>query len=387
MAPNLIPQMTNPITATIAEAITEASSAVKRRKNEHIHRDLIPGLPDHIAQTCLSSVHPSLLYSVCHSWRRLIYSPSFPPFLSIYAVFSSSDSVGFASFDPISSAWQFLPLPPPTAGLLLSHPSFISRRLPVQSVAVAGNLVLLAATADKFLPALSRPLIFNPFTRKWTCGPPLSTPRRWCAAGVSGGAVYVASGIGSHYNHKVARSVEKWDLKSNDHRYFRWEKMGCLRDGKFSRDAIDAVGWRGKLCMVNVTGDAAKEGIIYDVKSDAWEEMPAGMLMGWRGPAAALDEETIYMVDESKGALKRYEPERDVWVEVTENQMLKGAQHITAGGGRVCVSCGGGEGIAVFDVVANPPSNMWVVDTPPGFQVLSVHILPRMSQNHFHPSD
>ncbi|XP_019172897.1 PREDICTED: F-box/kelch-repeat protein SKIP25-like [Ipomoea nil] len=401
MAPNLIPcyntsnqlSMVNPITATIAEAVT-ASSAVKRRKNHH--RDLIPGLPDHIAQTCLSSVHPSLLYSVCHSWRRLIYSPSFPPFLSIYAVFSSSDSLAFASFDPISSAWKFLPLPPPTAALLLRHPSFISRRLPVQSVAVAGNLVLLAATADKFLPALSRPLIFNPPTGKWTCGPQLSTPRRWCAAGASGRAVYVASGIGSHYNHKVARSVEKWDLKSNDPHYFRrkpvesgwrWEKMGGLRDGKFSRDAIDAVGWRGKLCMVNVTGDAAKEGIIYDVGSDAWEEMPAGMLMGWRGPAAALDEETIYMVDESKGALRRYEPERDLWVEVTENQMLKGAQHITAGGGRVCVSCAGGEGIAVVDVVANPPSNMWVVDTPPGFQVLSVHILPRTNQNDFQPSD
>lgn len=403
MAPILIPRcktsMTNPITATTAEPAA-ASSAVKRRKNHH--RDLIPGLPDHIAQTCLSLIHPSILYSVCHSWRSLIYSPSFPPFLSIYTVLSSpenADSVGFASFDPISSSWQFLPLPPPTVGpplrLLLRHPSFISRHLPVQSVGVAGNLVLLAATAEQFLPALSRPLIFNPLTRKWTCGPPLSTPRRWCAAGASRGAVYVASGIGSHYNQKVARSVEKWDLKSDDHHHlrrkrvesgWRWEKMGGLRDGKFSRDAIDAVGWRGKLCMVNVSGDAAKEGIIYDVESDAWEEMPAGMLTGWRGPAAALDEETIYMVDESKGALKRYEPERDLWVEVTENKMLKGAQHISAGGGRVCVLCGGGECIAVVDVVAKQP-NIWVVDTPPEFQVLSVHILPRMSQNDFKPSD
>ncbi|KAL2490094.1 F-box/kelch-repeat protein SKIP25-like [Forsythia ovata] len=81
--------------------------------------------------------------------------------------------------------------------------------------------------------------------------------------------------------------------------------MGGLKHGKFSRDAIDAIGWRGKLCMVNVKGDVAKEGAVYDVQTDAWEEMPVGMLVGWRGPAAAMDDDTIYMVDESKGALRK----------------------------------------------------------------------------------
>lgn len=255
--------------------------------------------------------------------------------------------------------------------------------------------MLLAATADQFQPALNRPLIFCPLSKRWSYGPPLAAPRRWCAAGSSAGAVYVASGVGSHYNQDIARSVEKWDLRkhiekpwaSNGKRKnyddpgsgWKWEKMGGLKDGKFSRDAIDAVGWQGKLCMVNVKGDAAKEGAIYDVKNDSWEEMPEGMLVGWRGPAASMDEETIYVVSESKGVLRKYDPGKDSWVDIYESKVLKGAQYLAAGGGKVCIVGGSEVGIVVVDVAVQP-CNAWVVDSPPGFHPISIHILPRMSQ-------
>ncbi|XP_022868462.1 F-box/kelch-repeat protein SKIP25-like [Olea europaea var. sylvestris] len=378
-----------------------AAASFKRQKHHHCHNEnsnlsLLPGLPDDVAQICLSLVHPSILYSVCHSWRRLIYSPSFPPFLSIYALCVStkavdqasyhSTSAEFSCFEPLSCKW--LSLPPPPLQFLLHHPSFISRKIPIQSVNVSGNLVLLAATADQFLPALSRPLIFNPLSQRWTYGPPFAAPRRWCIAGASRGVVYVASGIGSRYNTELARSVEKWDLKNINNNGFRsplgiepswkWEKMGELKDGKFSRESVDAIGWRGTLCMVNVKGDAAKEGKIYDVKTDAWSEMPEGMLVGWRGPAASMDEETIYVVDESKGALRKYDDGRDVWVEILVDDRLKGAQQTVAGGGKVCVLVGNGGGFVVVDVVAQP-AKLWVVDTPAGFEAVSIHILPRMS--------
>ncbi|KAK4401069.1 F-box/kelch-repeat protein SKIP25 [Sesamum angolense] len=284
--------MTNPTTILQLATTTATSKRLKRHHHtteDDRHQSLLPGIPDHIAQLCLSLVPPSLLYSVCRSWRRLIYSPSFPPFLSLYALFSPtesqphlSNSVEFCSFDPISCKWQLLPAPPadPPLRFLFRHPSFISRKLPIQSVAVSGNLVVLAATDDNFLPALSQPLVFNSFSEKWARGPPLPAPRRWCAAGTTRGAVYVASGIGSHYNTDVARSVEKWDLTNQRQRSWIWEKMGKLKDGKFSRDAIEAVGWRGKLCMVNVKGDAAKEGIIYDVEKDSWRRCRRGC---WRG--------------------------------------------------------------------------------------------------------
>uniref|UniRef100_A0A5B7BK29 Putative F-box/kelch-repeat protein SKIP25-like n=1 Tax=Davidia involucrata TaxID=16924 RepID=A0A5B7BK29_DAVIN len=401
--------MTNPITtaSTTSTATAASGSTSKRQKlaDQSNQDSLLPGLPDHIAQLCLSLVHPSLLYSVCRSWRRLIYSPSFPPFLSLYALLlptqtahhhSDSDSIEFFSFDPISSKWYSLPpLPPyPPLHILLRHPSFISRNLPIQSVAVSGNLVLLAATTHHFIPALPRPLIFSTLSQKWAFGPPLATPRRWCVTGASRAAVYVASGVGSRYSLEVARSVEKWDLQKNHcHHYhnnnktsrgWNWEKMGGLRDGKFSRDAIDAIGWRRRLCMVNVKGNAAKEGVVYDIEKDSWEEMPDGMLAGWRGPAAAMDEDTIYVVDESKGALRRYDPDNDGWVEILESERLRGAEHMVAAGGRVCVVCGGGDGIVAVDVVALPPK-LWVVDTPPGYQAIAVHILPRISLPDFQP--
>lgn len=200
--------------------------------------------------------------------------------------------------------------------------------------------------------------------------------------------VYVASGVGSRYNVEVARSVVKWDLDNSSglnnwahysvEKGWEWEEISGLKDGKFSREAIEAIGWKGKLCMVNVKGDAAKQGIIYNVGMDTWQEMSEGMLVGWRGPVAAMAEETLYTVDESKGVLRRYDEERDIWVEILENEMLKGAEHVAADGGRVCVVGGGGSGIVVVDVVAKPP-RLVVVETPVGFQVLNIHVLPRMS--------
>ncbi|KAL5550794.1 hypothetical protein UlMin_000970 [Ulmus minor] len=386
----------------ISPARTSPSKRIKLTHHNH-HQPLLPGLPDHLAQLCLSPLHPSLLYSVCRSWRRLIYSPSFPPFLSLYAIFSSENHqtgdgqpnfVQFQSFDPISSNWDVLPTPKsePPLRLLLRHPSFMSRSLPVQSVSVAGNLVLLAATSDNFFPALSRPLVFDPLSRKWVSGPPLSVPRRWCAAGTLRGAVYVASGIGYQFSHDVARSVERWDFQQKtkktqncqeENSGWEWEKVTALKDGKFSRDAIDAVGWRGKLCLVNVKGKAAKDGIVYNLEKDAWEEMPEGMINGWIGPVAAMDEEEMFVVDEAKGALRKYDSGRDFWGEIISSDRLKGAEQIAAGGGRVCVICGAGgeKEIVVVDVVAAPArtARLWVVDMPAGVETEAIHILPRMS--------
>lgn len=154
-----------------------------------------------------------------------------------------------------------------------------------------------------------------------------------------------------------------------------------MKDGRFSREAVEAVGWRGKLCMVNVKGSGAKEGVEYDVGRDTWREMRGGMLEGWRGPACGLGEEEMYVVDERRGVLGRYDEGRDCWesVAVESPEVLKGAVHVAAGGGKVCVVVGEGEEVVVVDVVERP-GRVWVVDPPEGMQVLAVHVLPRMTQ-------
>ncbi|KAL9665584.1 hypothetical protein QQ045_021005 [Rhodiola kirilowii] len=316
---------------------------------------------------------------------KLVYSPHFPPFLSLYVLLSPDsgpstfDSLQLFCFDPLSSVWAHLP--PPPIQFLLRHRSYLSRNLPIQSVTVAESLVIVAATAPGFLPALTRPLIFDPKVSQWSFGPELGSPRRWCAAGTSRGSVYVASGIGSLYNSTVAKSVEKWDFiipSSSD----KFEEMRTLKDGRFSRDAIEAVGYKGKLCMVNVKGDAVKEGAIYNTEEDTWEDMEEEMVWGWRGPAASIAEEEIYAVDEKRGVLMRYSScgHRDGgsgWEEIVESERLKGAEHVAAGGGRVCVVARGG-GITVVDVVA-APVRIWVGEVPPGFNVVGLHILPRIN--------
>ena len=132
---------------------------------------------------------------------------------------------------------------------------------------------------------------------------------------------------------------------------------------------------------MNVKGNAAKQGAVYSLKKNTWKDMKEGMVAGWRGPAASMAEEVMYMVDESKGTLKMYNEEKDEWVNVMESDKLRGAQQMAARGGRLCVVCNGGSEIVVVDVVATPP-RLWAVEPPKGFNVAAVHILPRMSRVH-----
>ncbi|CAF2044423.1 F-box/kelch-repeat protein SKIP25 [Brassica rapa] len=360
---------------------------------------LIDGLPDHISEICLSLVsRPSLLAAVCTRWRRLVYSPEFPPFSSLYALFvaSSSDptpglrrvnsAIRLMCFDPVSSKWDPLPPPPPELPLnriIYRHPSYISFNLPIQCVSASGKLVIIAGSNQELSPAISHPLIFDPISSAWTSGPPIGSPRRWCATGACGGVIYIASGVSSQFSSTVAKSIEKLDL--TDHNRSNWEKLREMRDLRFSREAIDAVGWRRKLLMVNVKGDAVKEGAIYDVVNDDWEAMPEEMVAGWRGPVAAMEEETLYSVDEKKGTVRIYDAEKTEWREVRVveggEELLKGAQQITAVAGKLCIITVDGR-IVMVDVMTEP-AKIWTVEKPQGLEPVSVHVLPRMSRPDF----
>ncbi|KAL0374132.1 UNVERIFIED_CONTAM: F-box/kelch-repeat protein SKIP25 [Sesamum radiatum] len=365
-----------------------------QQQHLEIESVLLPGLPNHLAQHCLSTLHPSLLYKVCMSWRRLLYSPCFPPFFSLYALLHpnsattpsancvrghcQSHSVAFFCFEPISSKWRSLPSPPsdPPLCLLRRHPSFLSRNLPVQSITASGRLVLIAANTHELLPALARPLVFDPLSSKWNFGPPFSPPRRWCATGSIHSMVYVASGTGAQFHSDVARSLEKWDMSKNETGW-DWEKMVSLRDGRFSREATEALGYRGKLYMVNVKGKAVKEGAVYDTLMNQWEAMPRGMLQGWNGPAT-VDDDVMYVVDQEKGSLRKYDGDNDRWEEMIQPlEHLIGAEHISAGRGKVCAVSADGGKIVVVDILTRPPK-VWMVNPPQGMEVIAVHILPRM---------
>lgn len=186
----------------------------------------------------------------------------------------------------------------------------------------------------------------------------------------------MVSGLGSNYRSDVARSVEKWDMTKQE-KEWRWEKMTAFKDGRYSREAVEAVGYNGKLCIVNIKGNAVKEGATYNISTNQWEAMPEGMRAGWNGPAAVDDNGVMYVVDETTGTLSRYILEDDRWEELIESEHLKGVEQITAGRGRVCAVCAGGACIAVVDVVAKP-ARIWMVNPPPEMEVVAVHILPRM---------
>ncbi|WVY93043.1 hypothetical protein V8G54_032131 [Vigna mungo] len=133
--------------------------------------------------------------------------------------------------------------------------------------------------------------------------------------------------------------------------------------------------------MVNVKGDAAKEGVVYDVAEDAWKDMLEGMLYGWRGPVAAMEEELMYVVDEAKGVLRRDLAEEDASEEILENERLKGAEQLAAKKGKLCVVST--SGISVVDVAASLLRIIPVVLSE-GFEILTAaHNEPQLRHPHF----
>ncbi|KAK3131251.1 hypothetical protein QOZ80_6BG0504080 [Eleusine coracana subsp. coracana] len=384
-------------TSENAAAVLLVPWAVTAKPAAEESQPLLPGLPDHLAQLCLSPLPPKLVHAVCRPWRRLLYSPCFPPFLSLYAVLDdasatstgngSSSSVSFAAYDTLSGRWEELPPPPlPSPPPQLWHPSFLSRRLPLQTVAASGRLVLVAGSTHALCPALARPVVFDPVTPRWRLGPEFPfAPRRWCAAGAARGRVFVAGGVGAGYDATDARAGATWDpVAVASAGAGGWESLPPLKDGRFSRDAAEAVCSGGKVCMVSLRTRGAKEGAVFDLGTGRWEDMPPGMLAGWAGPSAASGEEAIFVVDEERGALIAYDWARDRWNTVIESERLKGAAEITAGGGRVCVAVNGGDKVIVVDVIssAKPPPRkmMWEVAAPAGKRVVALHVLPRMTR-------
>ncbi|CAA0842501.1 F-box/kelch-repeat protein SKIP25 [Striga hermonthica] len=155
------------------------------------------------------------------------------------------------------------------------------------------------------------------------------------------------------------------------------------KDGRFCREGIEAVGYDGnKLCMVNVNGArSVKQGAVYDVVEDRWEEMPRGMLGGWNGPVSVdeCDERAMYVVDWKDGSISTYDRINDRWVGVVGGlEKLKGAEKVAVRGGKMCVVSEEGRQILVVDVLTRPP-NVWVVEPPGGTEVVAVHVLPRMA--------
>lgn len=364
-----------------------SESAMKKHGHEEEHTDLLlPGLPDHLAQLCLSLVPPTLLAAVSRRWRRLLYTPSFPPFLALYALLesdpltpSTQHSLGLSCYDPISRRWSELPPPPADVSsslrsLLLRHPSFIARPIPVQSVAAGDHLVVVAGSTKNLRPALRRPIAFDPRSRKWCLGPKFHRPRRWCAAGGADGAVFISGGVSNSYSSDVAKSACLWDPMSSKP---AWRPAAQLKEGhRFSREPVEAVHSAGRVCITS----SAKDGAIYEIGADRWVEMPAHLQSGWSGQATSDGGGAIYVVDEMRGELKEFEWERDTWTVVMRSERLKGTVRLAAGGGKVCAAVNGGASVLVVDVGSTRRrGKTWEVEPPEGKKVIGLHVLPRTS--------
>ncbi|KAM7498432.1 hypothetical protein LguiA_022846 [Lonicera macranthoides] len=75
--------------------------------------------------------------------------------------------------------------------------------------------------------------------------------------------------------------------------------------------------------------------------------------------ATTMEKEVLYIVDEMRGILRKYEKERDGWEEIAEDERLRGVESMGSGVGRGCVCA-----VVGFWYMLVPPVRLWVVDTP-----------------------
>uniref|UniRef100_A0A0C9S4X2 TSA: Wollemia nobilis Ref_Wollemi_Transcript_13626_1708 transcribed RNA sequence n=1 Tax=Wollemia nobilis TaxID=56998 RepID=A0A0C9S4X2_9CONI len=318
-------------------------------------------------------------------FQRLRSGLGVPVFEWLYVLVNTDDGVlSWWAYDPLALTWRRLPPMPAGVEFQLTTPgcTVLGRFHPVQCVSTPGKLVVVAGSrADdgaggtgkvQLRPALERPLVFEAAERRWSSGAPFRVPRKWCICGrVDERAIYVASGCGTEWDVTVSKSAEIYDVEA-----VAWGAAARLGSSKFSGEAIAAVNVGGRLHMVSGKGVMMKEGAVYEPTSGTWSKMSAALQNGWTGPCVGAGGR-FYVLEESSGRLRAYDPEQDSWAAVVESERLRGISQLVASRGKICGIVEGGEKrIVVVDVAAVEP-RIFEVKTPMGHPI-AIQVLSRM---------
>ncbi|KAJ6842354.1 putative F-box/kelch-repeat protein SKIP6 [Iris pallida] len=261
---------------------------------------LIPGLPDDISLRCIArapiSSNPTLSH-VSRSWRSVLRSP-FP--FTLRSQLSIADPILTVSIRrPTTgqSLWYHLlprlhhhrplPIPPPP------HPTVGS-----SSVPLGPRLFLLGGSLG--VPC-AHVQIYDSRLRRWSLGPPMSSPREFSAAAAVRGVIYAFGGC----RPSAASWSESLDPAATLPRWSRVPSPHGVRQKWMHGTAV--LG--GKLLAV-----ADRGGIVFDPAAASWGPVPPALVLGWRGRAAVVGE-VLYTYD-YLGKVRGYDWEKGEWRQV-----------------------------------------------------------------------
>ncbi|KAJ1260183.1 hypothetical protein BS78_10G213000 [Paspalum vaginatum] len=281
--------------------------------------ELIPGLPEEVAEKCL--LHLPFLYhrlfrTVSSTWNRFLTdAPAKPPalfppapvagaapasapaslslpFLFAFAFDPASRRLQCQALDPFSRRWLLLPPVPGGA----AAGSFAVVGLPRR-----GEIYVIGGVeAEGGEKAVASVAVYSAARNGWAAAAPMRAPRGYLAAGEVGGRVVVAGEDGE---------AEVYDPEAR-----RWRAAAPRRGGAVAR--YDAAAAGGRLYVTEGWAwpfERAPRGAAYDAAADAWGEMPRGMREGWTGSCAVAAGRMYIVAEYGEWRLKRYDEARDEW--------------------------------------------------------------------------
>ncbi|XP_004501240.1 F-box protein AFR [Cicer arietinum] len=259
----------------------------KRYNTEH--EELIPQLPNEIAEICLLHVpypYHCLVRSVSSSWNRAITNPSFllskrsfsRPNIFVSAFHTLTAKIQWQSLDPSTGRWFLLPPTP------LPNDTLACVSLPRQ-----GKIFLIKETEST--------LVYNSAINRWLpASDMISENSVFAADEVSGGIV----------------TAEKSGTNIYDSESDTWRR-GAKFTGELERYETVVAG--GKMYVTEGWSwpfVVRPKGGVYDLESDTWREMRNGMSDGWIGVSVGVCGR-VFVIPELDLPLRVYDEVSDTW--------------------------------------------------------------------------
>ncbi|RDX63676.1 F-box protein AFR, partial [Mucuna pruriens] len=263
---------------------------------------LIPGLPNEIAELCLLHVpypYQALSRSVSSTWNRAITHPSFifskktlsHPHLFVLAFHSQTSKIQWQALDPSSGRWFLLPEMPLPENVCPT--AFACAALPRQ-----GKLFVLGGLRSDDDRPMRTALVYRAATNQWAEAAPM--PR--------GRAIFAAEGVGGRIVAVGSGGTDIYDAESETWR--EGERLG----GELERYEVAAMGGR-----VYATEGWCwpfmfrPRGWVYEVEKDTWREMGVGMREGWTGVSVAVGGRLFVIAEYGDSPVKVYDEDCDTW--------------------------------------------------------------------------
>ncbi|KAL8047261.1 hypothetical protein ABFX02_08G228700 [Erythranthe guttata] len=263
---------------------------------------LIPNLPDDISLQILARVprfrHP-FLSLVSKSWRSTVNSPELFRTRSLLRI---SHFSLYLNLRHDSSFYWYAELNPQNSkSTVVSLPSIPHHHPVGSSILTLGPKIYVIGGSINDIPS-SNVWIYDCRFQKWEIGPKMKVAREFPAAAEWNGKIYVLGGC----------NVDNWTRSIN------WAEVFDPKTGVWAPiPSADSIELRHKWMHASaiIRGKfyamADRGGVVYNLGSGEWGNVPKRLDMGWRGRAAVV-EDVLYCYD-YLGKIRGYDVEEDKW--------------------------------------------------------------------------